>query len=109
MAVSTSSLFVGGYVQASTKLVPAYTSNAIFPVIAKLQYGTDLYAWRMAYASSTASDMEQIIALALQASDETKMAAAAIKKSGLANWAGTLATFIFIVDTTTGTHVGKVT
>jgi len=62
----------------------------------------------MAYASTSHSDLEQIIALALQESDSTKMAAAAMVKTGLTNdWTGSQKTYVFVIDTSTGAHVGK--
>jgi hypothetical protein len=46
------------------------------------------------------------MSLAIQVGDESKMAVAA-KEVKTPPWSGSRTIFIFIVDTTTGSHVGK--
>lgn len=61
----------------------------------------------MIYGASSFADLEQVIALAVQLDDPTKMAVAAMKRASINSWTGYQYTYVFVVDTTTGAHSGK--
>jgi hypothetical protein len=104
-SVALNAIFVGGYIKKANLLATTLPTNTYVPVIARINGDTNLYKWQIAYGAPAESNLESVIALAIQESDESKMAVAAIEKDD--SWNGRETTYIFVVDTKTGAHVGK--
>jgi hypothetical protein len=72
----------------STNLATNLAPGTYSPVVARINADTNVYQFLMVYAASSYSDIEQVIGLAVQSDDESKMAVAAMKRASISSWVG---------------------
>ena len=106
-SVSMDALFVGGWAKEDSGLVYQPSGSTVpdyYPVIARIDANRHFYKWVMNYYVEVNDEFQMVTAMAIAADDDTKMAVACSKKEG--GWNGNPQTFIFVVDTATGSHIG---
>jgi len=81
-------IFLGGYVTDSTGLATSLAPNTYSPVVARINASTNLYQFMMVYGATALPDLEQVISLAVQSDDTSKMAVAGMKRASITSWNG---------------------